>query len=947
MNKLFTILPFLLLFSLELFSQINLTMEEARRLYTVNRPARVSVHDPSVVWDERSGHYFLFGSHRAQARSTDLYHWSALTPPAPWAVTNNNGTLTEVTNERAFDTPEQISVMKDGQIRQLPRFNAEEWARRASTDYNVNGNMWAPDIIYNRAMKKWCMYLSINGDNWASSIILLTADRITGPYVYQAPVVISGFNGSNPNSYKLTDLELVIGSMDALPERYNKNKSWGMFWPNNIDPCVFYDEQGQLRMVYGSWSGGIWQLELDESTGLRDYDVSYPLRFVGNNYLSDPYFGKKIAGGCYVSGEGAYVKHIGQYYYLFLSYGGLSSTGGYEIRIFRSKNPDGPFTDIANNSAIYPAWVQNFGPGASVRGVKLFGAYQDWGFLTIGNSGELAQGHNSVITDRHGRHFIVYHTRFNDGTERHEVRVHQLFTTRNGWLVAAPFEFTGETVTDDTILQKSLFTDSDIIGEYRVIIHRPGLDHKNRETLAPSRIRLHEDGTITGDLNGLWSRENGTCYFNITIDGSTYQSVLITQHLEPYTIKALAFTGLNESGITIWGYKMQDAYRLAYFANTARRPVEEGSVIRSNIFLGDIGASAYDIRCDWKSSHPDILSNTGDYHPEAMNHESEIVTLTITLTAGGYALTDSIHVDVRKTAVAPGADYRTGTRAYYNFDHIPLHNLFNVNHTALLKHQSNTPLPTVESDEGRSGSMIHTAFGVAGAASYVEMPNPLNNLVAGDGCTFAFRVKRTDNNLWDALFAFFNADHGGRLYCTGNAYFGFNDNRNNWIDLNYPNAVTTNFLPIGRWAFVTLTLSRSAGINLYVDGAHQAWQTVNGMQNGQAVRAVSQFDYGMMLDFLTHCPKMYLGYGSFWGSADACFDDLFVFDRVLSAADVAGLYTALRRGDDMVGITPITTARLQTSDERIYDLQGRPLGTSFRCLSKGLYVRQGRKFIVR
>ena len=86
------------------------------------------------------------------------------------------------------------------------------------------------------------------------------------------PVVISGFNGTNPNNYKDTDLEIVIGPQSSLPARYAKGSQWGRTWPNNIDPCVFYDEQGKLWMSYGSWSGGIFMIELDETTGLRDYD---------------------------------------------------------------------------------------------------------------------------------------------------------------------------------------------------------------------------------------------------------------------------------------------------------------------------------------------------------------------------------------------------------------------------------------------------------------------------------------------------------------------------------------------------------------------------------------------------------------------------------------------------------------------------------------------------
>ena len=52
-------------------------------------------------------------------------------------------------------------------------------------------------------------------------------------------------------------------------------------------------------------------LELDENTGLRDYDVSYTLTGNGDAVTIDPYYGKKIAGGYYVSGEASYIEYIG------------------------------------------------------------------------------------------------------------------------------------------------------------------------------------------------------------------------------------------------------------------------------------------------------------------------------------------------------------------------------------------------------------------------------------------------------------------------------------------------------------------------------------------------------------------------------------------------------------------------------------------------------------
>ena len=39
-----------------------------------------------------------------------------------------------------------------------------------------------------------------------------------------------------------------------------------------------------------------------------------------------------------------------EYYYLFLSFGGLAADGGYNIRVCRSENPDGPYVEPVSGS---------------------------------------------------------------------------------------------------------------------------------------------------------------------------------------------------------------------------------------------------------------------------------------------------------------------------------------------------------------------------------------------------------------------------------------------------------------------------------------------------------------------------------------------------------------------------------------------------------------------
>lgn len=540
--------------------------------------SRVSVHDPSVVYDPVSKYYYIFGSHRAVAKSADMMAWTLLTlgqdqypdgtiekRGVPWKTAASDNAYSNV----AFDVP-AVTKVKKGGVEYNFNFNARAWSQKGSSNYDINGNLWAPDVIWNPVMQKWCMYMSVNGDYWYSSIVLLTADNIEGPYEYQAPVVISGFYENN--SYKETDLEIVLGEQASLPERYATKKSgsgqWGERYPNNIDPCVFYDEDGKLWIVYGSWSGGIWMLELDENTGLRDYDVTYTQVGEGNGITTDPYFGKKVAGGYYVSGEAPYIEYIGGYYYLFVTYGGLAAggvptdynNGGYQMRVFRSENPDGPFIDSRNNSAVFSSYLLNFGPkeNDNNRGENIFGAYTSWGNQAKGNLGERSQGHNSIIAAEDGRTYLVYHTRFQNWGESHQVRVHQVFQSKNGWLVVAPFEYTGEEVKSADIATTQQIATDRIPGKYKLLIHEYKLDHTKKAAAEPVDIELTTDGNITGKYTGTWKVEAGTSYVTLKIGSTYYHGVMVEQTLEPSTTKAPAFTAVAATtGTTAWGYQTE------------------------------------------------------------------------------------------------------------------------------------------------------------------------------------------------------------------------------------------------------------------------------------------------------------------------------------------------------------------------------------------------------
>ena len=502
--------------------------------------AETSVHDPSVVYDN-NGTYYIFGSHLAVSKTTDLKNWTSNVGGGETTnctlFANTSGAKVGFADAYNSNAVKKVKN-RDGKEVTFGNFNIHDWQFKGD---KIQGNQWAPDVIWNPVMKKWLMYMSVNANHWASVIVCLAADKIEGPYIYQGPVVFSGFQGTYEHNgfaaaddWKNTDFAIATGET-SLPARYKVGGSWGTYWPNCIDPCITDDGKGNLYMTYGSWSGGIFQIQLDETTGLRDYTVKYPYEVNGlsatpgaanANCTSDPYFGKKLAGGYYVSGEGAFLEKIGDYYHLFLSYGGLESNKGYEMRVFRSKNIDGPY-----ETALYSSYMMNYGKNAATnKGYRVLGSMADWG--TMGD-GEVAQGHNSLMVDNDGDAFLVYHTRFVSGGEGHQVRVRQLFVNKDGFLVASPFRYTGKQTTQKDIESKRLFDAAQLSGTYKLLFHPYKLDCTTKQTAKPITVTLNSDGTYTGDKSGTWEfTDANKSYINITYSGLTYKGVALRQNVD-------------------------------------------------------------------------------------------------------------------------------------------------------------------------------------------------------------------------------------------------------------------------------------------------------------------------------------------------------------------------------------------------------------------------------
>ncbi len=566
--------------------------------YQNNDVRHVSIHDPSIV-KSQDGAYYSVGSHLVMGKSKDLVNWDDM----GFSLDGKNYLTTA--DKSWKDT---LKVPLEWCLR-YQKARPEEF-----NESNYQYNCWANDIIYNEAMGKYCLYGSCSvWGKTSSAIWLCVSDNIEGPYEYVDTLIESGITSkarfdkarAEDNNEELLRQKDEIYALDwnysNIPDLINKGKldqltagkidntkfiglpgyKWVTydgfynFWmggyPNCIDPTAFTDKNGEMWLVYGSYSGGCYLQKLDKKTGLVDY--SYMQEKINNGKASgndDIYYGTQLSktnDGTEGTGEGPFIVYdsVSGYYYFFLTYGGLAGDGGYNIREYRSKAPDGPYLDKAGNSAL----------DTVNSGLKLDGNYK----FSCQPTALLSGGHSSCLVDSDGSIYQAYHTRFvSDGGNGHQMRVHKMLRTADGWAVLMPFEYQGEkdlkAVTKAEVIGKYEFIDSNNMTQHKAAWDSPWSDI----VLPTQSISLNADGTITGAkdyscsatstntgskaVSGTWSLINNTAYCNIRLGSVTYTCVFCYQKDESKSGKTvLTFSGAGSDNSTVWGvqgerYKM-------------------------------------------------------------------------------------------------------------------------------------------------------------------------------------------------------------------------------------------------------------------------------------------------------------------------------------------------------------------------------------------------------
>ena len=499
--------------------------------------SRVSAHDPSIVKDMDTGTYYVFGSHLATAKSDDLVNWTQIT--TDYKKTKDHpiyGNLAETLAASFACAGHNVEDSLGGFAVCAPDvhwFDEYEWEDGSKGAY----------LLYYSASSTWRR----------SCIGFAASKTIDGPYAYVDTLIYSGITADGTidgagnrntkwdNDYlnfnELLEKGSANGGIDEINEKWFRGSEYNTdYAPNAIDPTIIRGADGHMYMVYGSWSGGLFILETDPRTGRVLYPGKDSVEEISGNYI-DRYYGCHIAGANHESGEGPYILYDEEagYYYLYETYGALQRKGGYNMRLFRSKNIYGPYVDAAGGNAADNG-VDNF-----KYGIKLIGNY-----AFTDQRGYRAAGHNSALIDGDGNRYLVYHQRFDEATEYHEVRVHQQFLNEDQWPVTAVYENRNETIAN--------VTEEQAAGSYELINHSTG---NETHMLKTQSVTLQPDGTVSGDLTGSWKKtdsQKGYDYVTIEAGDLVYKGIFFEQ-TDDSNEKVMTFSAIGNDNTCIWGSK--------------------------------------------------------------------------------------------------------------------------------------------------------------------------------------------------------------------------------------------------------------------------------------------------------------------------------------------------------------------------------------------------------
>ncbi|MET0983347.1 MAG: family 43 glycosylhydrolase [Telluria sp.] len=688
-----------------------------------------SVHDPSVI--KAGDTFYVFGSHLASAKSTDLMNWQGLTD----GVSATNPLFLNGSSNVFTQLAETFT-----------------WAQ--------TNTLWAADVRQLADGRFYMYYNACKGDSPRSALGIAVADRIEGPYVDKGIILRSGMWGQASHDGTV---------YDALKH------------PNAVDPHVFPDNAGRLWMIYGSYSGGIFIMQMNPTNGM-------PLPGQG--------YGKRLMGGNHARIEGAFVMYspATSYYYMFTSFGGLDASGGYNMRVARSLKPDGPYLDALGNDMANvrsnPARPLFDDASIAPYGVKLMGNFlfeRKLGEPGTGiGTGYVSPGHNSAYYDAAtGKHFLVFHTRFPERGEQHEIRVHQMHMNADAWPVVAPYRYARENA--EAVRREF------VIGDYMFVNHGKDISAAIKKS---QLVTLGSNGAVSGAATGTWTLAGGNgVELRLSGAASPYKGVFLRQWDETSKNYVMTLSALSREGVAVFGSRLLPRTD-AQVVNAVQAELSLGNTtaVSASLNLPTSGARGSSIA--WTSSNPAVVSNSGVVTPA---NADVTLTLTARITKGSAVVVKTFTVTVRKAG---------GLLAHYPFDG----NLRDANGVLAAGSVVGSRIDVAGGSIGYEAGVKGNAA-VFNGASGIRLPN---GLVSSNTYTVALWLKPAQLTAFSTTF--FGArttDSWISLLPMGHGFV--NGASMLWSGTAWYDAGLGMNIPVGRWSHLAFTV-RNGAVNVYVDG---------------------------------------------------------------------------------------------------------------------------------
>ncbi len=506
------------------------------------------IKDPSVFYDEQSGYYYCFGSDNVVVRSTDLVNWSGRTT--------------------YFEHPENATsnaVMSFGQFESVAK-----WAKahgydgdETFSDKNSDRTPLSPEIV--KVGDTYYMYFAlskVNGSNESAIFCAKTTDLASAIATKQwedAGLVISTCSGDEANAVHPSVLKVDDKMYMVYGGYYSDGKLGG-----EINLLELSSKTGLLKQASALNSEG---KKISTQHGKNAFNAGV--------IVADPGAVPALSSGegSLVSGTDLVYNKDNGYYYLFMTYGNEGTN--YNVRLARSQNVAGPYTDIGGQS------VADFSKNMYDTGYLLMGGYNftnsSAGRVSYTNVGRGSIGSPDVIKSSDGTWYVASQSQLyykvdstiTTGSLMAEqlgvktnsapcLEVRELIWNEQGWPVAMPEVYSGENAKGGVKLTQ-------LYGNWDIVVFDSQGDKDDYTAVERSQsqiVTIFPKAVISqNDIRNNKDIPQGTSFaksgkgFTVTVDGVQYTVYARTVWDWELSEGSIVITGTGTDGSTIWGKK--------------------------------------------------------------------------------------------------------------------------------------------------------------------------------------------------------------------------------------------------------------------------------------------------------------------------------------------------------------------------------------------------------